>query len=82
MAAIKLGRPGTQYGPCEGECKHQDCATTRKEAATTCALCPEPIGYDRYFFTDPKGRGLVHEECLHREDDAEQEAAQQGSLLH
>lgn len=50
MAAGILAAPGTEYGPCEGECQHTDCAATRSTATAECIHCDEPIGYDTRFY--------------------------------
>ena len=50
MEAIFLSPPGTEYGPCTLPCEHRDCAETRREAASLCGLCGQPIGYDRRFY--------------------------------
>lgn len=50
MAAGSIAPPGTEYGPCVEPCKHIDCAATRKQAATPCVTCGEPLGYDVNFF--------------------------------
>lgn len=62
MAAGVLSKPGTQYGPCEVDCKHIDCAATRKQAETDCAKCALVIGYETRFYRLPDG-ALVHAEC-------------------
>lgn len=72
MAAGMLSSPGTEYGPCENDCDHRDCAATRTMAATVCRICKVQIGYDRRFYSegDPAKmvrRGLVHAVCLHEE---------------
>lgn len=66
MAPGKLPAPGTEYGPCEGKCKHLDCKETRSMARTTCRHCHREIGYDRLFFVlDQKGvaKVLAHADC-------------------
>lgn len=70
MAAGTLARPGTEYGPCAGECNHKDCAETRRMAETECHYCQTRIGYDRRFYQEPDDR-LVHASCL--EDNIEKE---------
>jgi hypothetical protein len=62
MAAGILSKPGTEYGPCASPCKHIDCAKSREQAASHCALCSTPIGYDRRFYLETVG--LVHADCL------------------
>lgn len=62
MAAIRVPPPGTRCGPCTTECQHRDCAQARRDAAATCALCVEPIGYDTRYYED-KGEH-VHAVCL------------------
>lgn len=68
MASAVLPIPGTEYGPCETECAHIDCAKTREMAAKRCRFCGEIIGFDRHFYDDDAAgaaRGdLVHASCL------------------
>ncbi len=67
MAAGTLPEPGTEYGPCAEPCKHTDCAATREMVTATCRFCLEPIGYDRRFYREGNGSGLVHASCLEDE---------------
>ena len=62
MAAGRLPRPGTTYGPCVETCEHRDCAATRRDAEKSCTICDEPISYDRGFYRDDEG--LVHSICF------------------
>lgn len=62
MGWLTLPAPGTELGPCEGGCAHKDCAATRRDAATPCRICGEPIGYDRPFHYEEGG--AVHHSCL------------------
>ena len=66
MAASNIPAPGTEFGPCEGECKHIDCAVSRKMAAMTCRICGEPIGYERGYFVEQATVPpiAVHSACL------------------
>ena len=50
MAAGKLDKPGTKYGPCKSECGHIDCAKTRSMAQSVCTICGVAIGYDTRFY--------------------------------
>lgn len=63
MAAGILNKPGTDFGPCEGDCKHLDCAETRKVAKELCDICKEPIGYDKRFFQKNNWEIFTHEIC-------------------
>jgi len=63
MAAGHLSPPGTESGPCEEECIHKDCASTRFLASRLCAECGEPIGYDTRFFQDENWSVLTHLRC-------------------
>lgn len=71
MAAGRLPKPGTEYGPCVDEkCGHIDCTETRSMANFICNYCKKPIGYERGFYIlamdgDPKSRDreLVHSSC-------------------
>ena len=67
MAAVTLPKPGTQYGPCAGDCAHIDCAETRRMVAQVCHFCGVQIGYDVRFYSDPDDptrAALVHARCL------------------
>lgn len=74
MAAGHLSPPGTEWGPCEQECQHRDCAQTRRMAGMACRICGETIGYDRQFFIEGEtvpGVGptqMVHAVCSYREE--------------
>lgn len=63
MAAGVIAKPGTEYGPCLSECKHLDCAESRKQAETLCPICNKKIGYDRRFFQENNWEILTHEIC-------------------
>lgn len=69
MAAARLASPGTDYGPCKKDCKHIDCAETRKQAATHCFRCWMVIGYEVRFYRADDGR-LVHAVCEERHAEA------------
>lgn len=60
MAAISNPEPGSQYGPCDGECKHIDCSATRADARRSCTVCMYPIGYNRMWW-------MVEDQPMHRE---------------
>ena len=62
MAYGRLPEPGTEFGPCEGECNHTDCNKTREMAETECGICSEKIGYETNFQKDRNGN-LVHHIC-------------------
>lgn len=64
MASIFISPPGSKYGPCDGTCQHTDCQELRTIAASVCALCEQPIGYDQRFCQDREYTGYVHEICL------------------
>ena len=64
MAAGMIAAPGTEYGPCKGECGHIDCLATRNMAAEVCHWCDKAIGYDRRFYDcRHEGNGYVHAGC-------------------
>jgi len=66
MAAGRLPRPGTQDGPCEGDCDHVDCAETMAMAAARCSYCEKPIGFQTRFY-QRSGGGLLdlnHAACV------------------
>lgn len=62
MAAGRLPKPGSEVGPCEGECKHKDCAETRSMAGAICPICDKPVGYETRFYHSTGE--LVHAACL------------------
>ena len=68
MAASTLSAPGTEFGPCETDCHHRDCAATRIAAQGACQICGEPIGYDRRYYIASDGlpgRGpWEHADCV------------------
>lgn len=65
MASVSLPKPGTKYGPCKHNCKHIECAQTRRMVKQLCRFCNEAIDYDRQFNTDPDNQDeLVHAVCL------------------
>ncbi len=65
MAVIFLSSPGTEYGPCNGNCQHADCAQTRAMALAGCSWCGEAIGYNRHFYSESENEGkLIHAHCL------------------
>lgn len=78
MAAGRIARPGTEYGPCEGDCRHPDCASSRAMAGAVCKYCEKPIGYDTRFYIDGdvphdmaiKEYRYVHALCLEEFIDA------------
>lgn len=60
MAAGRLPKPGSEYGPCVERCEHRDCAANRAQAQSPCRICGEPIGYERPFFQESdSGQPLV-----------------------
>lgn len=63
MAVGYLPEPGTQYGPCQDDCAHTDCAATRRQAEQQCPHCGELINYERGFYNTDAG--LVHASCEH-----------------
>ena len=46
--------------PCAGACEHAECELARREAATRCAVCKQPIGRRMYC---KETIGLVHSSC-------------------
>lgn len=71
MAAGVLSAPGTQRGPCKGDCRHKDCAAIRQMAESICPKCDKAIGYDTRFYQfrlgewpeDSHFQGYVHADC-------------------
>jgi len=66
-----LSPPGTEFGPCKGECSHTDCARTRSDAATLCAYCSEPIGYGNKFYdlTVEGENRMAHAVCVWKNEE-------------
>jgi hypothetical protein len=61
--------PKFAFGPCERDCHHVDCVETRRQAASLCRFCGEPIGYLNAYAQDPVRdfagpARLVHDRCL------------------
>lgn len=80
MASSYISKPGTEYGPCIGDCDHRDCSASRKIASANCHWCNKPIGYDTHFYSD--GDGVwVHAVC---EEEAEErrQAAKGGAIAN
>ncbi len=79
MAAAYLPAPGTEFGPCEEECEHTDCAAVRRNATAPCTICTEPIGYETgHFLTDNRlssGRTYSHSRCAAIRWDAKRQAS-------
>jgi hypothetical protein len=61
MAASRLSKPGTEYGPCES-CEHIDCLQTRNMARKQCHYCEQEIGFDNRFY-QLEDKSLVHADC-------------------
>lgn len=66
MAAGRLPEPGSEYGPCEHDCEHLDCAETMRQAASICWRCEKPIGFQRRYYRMQDGTeaGAVGESYL------------------
>ena len=71
MPIMNLAQPGSQYGPCQTDCKHPRCVRYCRAAGTICRLCSEEIGYGVDYTQDPKNRvvgarasALVHVACI------------------
>lgn len=65
MAAGRLSKPGSEFGPCFNDCKHLDCKQTREMAAYECLYCHKPIGYDTRFYLLPLARTVLPGELVH-----------------
>lgn len=67
MAFSSIAKPGSNRGPCDFECAHRDCAELHAIASERCALCGDPIGFERNFCKRPEGiespRPYVHFCC-------------------
>ncbi len=86
MAAAYLPAPGTEYGPCEGQCKHTDCKSIRGDATAPCTICAKPIGYETgHFLTEHRlssGRTHAHSRCVDAQQDAtDKEVERQATSL-
>ena len=65
MASGMVSAPGTEYGPCVEPCRHTDCAESRRWAEALCAICGEPIGYERQFYQSGNWTVFRHAACAH-----------------
>ena len=77
MAAGMWSPAGSEYGPCEGECQHTDCASLRENAAAPCSLCGDAIGYEtRFYITSAPlaPRVYAHALCEEREIERQRQA--------
>jgi hypothetical protein len=67
MAWIKIGAPGTKWGPCANpKCPHLDCKSLRDLADKVCTECEVRIGYETPMVTaqEEKGQGQYdHLDC-------------------
>ena len=64
MGWTVLPKPGTEHGPCEGECGHTDCAYARRVAESKCKHCGEAIGYEKGFYVSDACREIyAHAVC-------------------
>ena len=61
------GKPGTEFGPCDGPCKHTDCPQMKAQAESTCRVCGEQIGYEEKIYFEEGG--CVHFVCYWKEVD-------------
>ena len=52
MPAPRIHPPGTDLGPCDEPCEHQDCADQHAIAAEICRYCDQPIGFDTRFYPE------------------------------
>jgi hypothetical protein len=71
VAASRIPRPGTKYGPCKEACAHIDCKAQREEAKTNCEFCHSAIGFGREFYY-LSADDLAHAECYERHIEEEQ----------
>ena len=68
-----LSEPGTDHGPCAEDCKHTDCAETRRMALSNCKVCGEPIGYDRQFYAYENWQEFKHADCAWEEQEKKEQ---------
>lgn len=69
MASVRISKPGTQYGPCDFPCTHQDCLASRQDAERACSICGKKIGYETEFYSDgddtKPGKDIKHAACAY-----------------
>lgn len=65
MAAGMIQWPGSEFGPCLGECSHRDCVALRALAKRSCHRCGNLIGYGTRFYVEKDGT-VVHALCEER----------------
>lgn len=72
MAWIKIGRPGTKWGPCvKVDCGHVDCQQLRDLAEKVCTVCKVRIGYESPMTSAEQEQGEYdHLDCALVEADA------------
>ncbi len=72
-------KPGAEFGPCAGPCKHKDCAQMHRQAAALCRICQQPIGWGaRVYFEE--GNKAVHARCA--EDEVDRKGVAHGTQSH
>jgi len=59
-----LWPPGSKHGPCAKACNHTSCAAIKTDAAQTCDVCAQPIGYDEPFVALEGFLRYAHSDCL------------------
>ena len=68
LPIMNLASPGTEYGPCLGDCNHPRCNRARKAATSVCRLCGREIGYAIDYVADPaRALSFVHTGCRRKE---------------
>ena len=68
LPIMNLAAPGTEYGPCLGECNHPRCNRARKAATSLCRLCRREIGYSVDYVANPgQALSFVHAVCRRKE---------------
>lgn len=77
-----LSAPGTEFGPCMGNCGHTDCEATRLIAKSGCRYCHQPIGYkDRFYQIDEYGKSYAHAHCAEKEAQRIQTAVREAEAV-
>jgi hypothetical protein len=66
-----IAGPGTEFGPCQDDCQHTDCAATREMATSKCTICGEPIDYETKFYQEEPGK-YAHALCVWEREEQRQ----------
>jgi hypothetical protein len=79
MAFSQIAKPGSAFGPCKLACEHKDCKELQKIANGKCAICGDPIGFERNYCNRLEGiespHPHVHLACAEEWVDAQRQAS-------